>query len=350
MKFSHVYIPSRLGPHETMGVPMISGVRRWATGVGLVGGAAAAAAMIGMGTADADDGSVPTDIGLLDSAETNVTDAMNLWSQVAGGGSLPANSDAFNLLEEIQTPLLSSDNSFVSGLGDLLFNGPDQQLAQASDAFLSAVDTYAADPSITNSFDALLASFPVDSALFGEIPSTVIGKLTDQIFDIGGFDTTSAGAATDVAASAASAAATPGDVIGQAITDLNQGTAVLDAAPTADLGTQWAQYLGNQETSIPVLESGLTQIGSIQDGESAGDQTFLANADEQLVTAAQNILTADQGIVAADQAGDLSGNLASNPADLPLIDADFTLFTADFTAIGDTILAGFFPDLGSLLP
>ena len=139
-------------------------------------------------------------------------------------------------------------------------------------------------------------------------------------------------------------------MIDQAVTELNQGTAVLDAAPTADLGTDWAQYLSNQETSIPVLESGLTQIGAIQEGESAADQTFLANADEHLVTAAQNILTADQGIVAADQAGDLSGNLASNPADLPLIDADFALFTADFTALGDTILAGFFPDVGTLLP
>jgi hypothetical protein len=37
--------------------------------------------------------------------------------------------------------------------------------------------------------------------VFGEIPSTLIGKLTDQIFDIGGFNTTSAGAATDLAAS-----------------------------------------------------------------------------------------------------------------------------------------------------
>jgi hypothetical protein len=318
--------------------------RRWGTGMGL----AAAVAVVGMGTAHADDGALPADIGLLNTAQTDIAEAFAL------SGHTNADANFFPELESIQTPLLSSDNSFVSGFGEALFNGPDQSLAQAGEAFLTAAQTLSsATPGITELGalgDYASTGFQVTDAIFGEIPSTIIGKLTDQIFDIGGFDTASAGAAADVAASASSAAATPDDVIGQAITELNQGTALLDAAPTADLGTEWAQYLSNQETSIPLLDSGLTQIGSVQDGLSATDQTFLAGVDEQLVTAAQNILTADQGIVVADQAGDLSGNLASNPADIPLIDADFGLVSADFTAVFDTVVAGFFTDFGIPLP
>ena len=58
--------------------------RLWAGGIGM---AAAAAAMIGMASAPvarADDGSLATDIGLLDSAQTNVTDGFDVWTQAYG--------------------------------------------------------------------------------------------------------------------------------------------------------------------------------------------------------------------------------------------------------------------------
>jgi hypothetical protein len=332
---------------------MTSNVRRWVTAVGFTGGAVVAVAMIGAtGTpaARADDGSLPPDIGLLNAAEADVTDAFNLWSQVSGGATLPEDPDAFNLLESIETPLLSSDNSFASGLGDSLFTGPDQQLAQASEAFLSAVDTYAENPSVTNELDVLSASFQVDdSLLFNILPAEVAGKLIDQLFDLGGFDTTSASAAADVATSASSAAATPDEVIGQAISDLNQGTAVLDAAPTADLSARQADILTEQESVATQLDPLLTQEAALQEGLPAGDQTFLANADEQFVTAAQNLLSADQAFVAADQAGDLTGS-SLNATDLTVLLGDAGLVSADFNTLGDTLLAIVFPDIGSLLP
>src|ERR1700722_12110802 len=261
-------------------------VRQWNSGAGL---AAAAAAVIGMGTAHADD--LSTDIGLLNSAETNVTDAFNVWTQ-AYGEAPPSSADltqAITQFEADQTPLLSSDNSLLSGLGESLFNGPDQQLAQASETFLSAADAYAADPSTTTGLDAASASLQFDeSLLFNSLPANVIGEVIDQVFHLGGSDAAGA-AATDLAAGAS---ATPDEVMGQAIADLNQGTAVLDAAPTADLSARQADILADSENLNTELVSPLSQIATLQDGLSAADQTYLANADEQFVTAAANMLSA----------------------------------------------------------
>jgi hypothetical protein len=189
-----------------------SHVRQWSTAAVL---AAAAAAMIGMGTAHADDGSVPTDIGLLNTAQADIAEAFSL------SGQTNADAGFFPELEAIQTPLLSSDNSFVSGFGEALFNSPDQQLAQASEAFLSAAETLSSDTTnLTALGDYASTGFQVTGAIFGEIPSTLIGKLTDQIFDIGGFDSASASSAADVATSAS---ATTDDVIGQTLAAASSG-------------------------------------------------------------------------------------------------------------------------------
>jgi hypothetical protein len=138
---------------------------------------------------------------------------------------------------------------------------------------------------------------------------------------------------------------TPDDVIDQAINDLNQGTAVLDAASTADLSARQAELLATQE-NFDQLDPILTQIGSAEEGLPAGAQTFLADADEQFVSAAQNVLSADQAFVAADQAGDLTGN-SFNATDLTLLDADLGLLSADFNVLGDFLLSAF---TGSLDP
>ena len=326
-----------------MGVAMTNAVRRWAAGVGLAGGAAVAAAMIGTGgspAAHADD--LSTDIGLLDTVETNLADVSNL-----GGEPDTIVPHLISQLEAIQTPLLSSDNSLVSDLGGALFNGPDQQLAQTTGAFLSATEAFAADPSSTTGL-AELSPFlqAMDSLFFDTLPANVIGELADRVL---GYDIGSAGAAADVATSASSATGTPDEVIGQAITDLNQGSAVLDAAPTADLSAQQADVLSEQVSVVAQEDPLITDIGASQEALSATDQTFLANADEQLVTAAQNLLSADQAFVAADQAGDLSGS-GFAPVDLTAFLADGELLSATFNSLADTFLATAFPDIGSLLP
>ncbi len=141
---------------------------------------------------------------------------------------------------------------------------------------------------------------------------------------------------------------TPDDVLGQAVSDLSQGTAVLDAAPSADLSTSQIDFLTNQETAITDFEPFLAQLGTQQEGLSSVDQAFLVGADEHIVSAAQNLLTADQALVVADQAGQLTGSLDS--FDFGIVNADIGLVSADFAAIGDTLIAGLFPDLGTLLP
>jgi hypothetical protein len=280
-----------------------------------------------------------------------VNDGLTALSQLSGGGGStpPAElGDRIGQYEAIQTPLLSSDNSFVAGFGELLFNGPDQQLVQRAESFLSAADAYAADPtSLTNTADVLSATFQwTDSLLFDSVPANAIGKLLDQI---AGNDIASAGAATDLAASASSASDTPDDVIAQAISDLDEGTALLDAAPTADLSAQQASVLSEQAAVRSQEDPLITAIAASQEGLSATDQTFLANADEQLVTAAQNLLSADQTFVAADQAGDLSGNSFASVA-LTAFLADGKLLSATFNSLADTFLATAFPDIGSFLP
>lgn len=381
---------------STMGVALTRSVRKWATGVGLASGAAAAAAMLGATVAHADNGTeeingwtvTPTggspDGSVFPPATlSDPSNSLGLGTSPISGGfdSVPATPlSSIGSNEAFATPLttigtpdnLSIQDNWLPGLLEAsVQTGKDNDVlaflvpAVGDKEVVDLVNFEAHDapplfnPDTTGPVDVggvQLAS-PQDGALFNDLFDAVFkgdaadfANATTLFDDLLGIDPSSASTAAELAASASGASGTPDEVIGQAISDLNQGTAVLEAAPTADLSTEWTGYFTNQETSITTLEPFLTQLGSQQEGLSSVDQAFLANADEQLVTAAQNVLTADQGLVAADQAGDLTGNLASNPADLPLIDADFTLVSADFAAIGDTILATVFPDIGTLLP
>ncbi|WP_154677651.1 hypothetical protein [Mycolicibacter icosiumassiliensis] len=155
-----------------------------------------AAAIFGMGTALAD-GSDVTDLDLISSASANAIEAFSIISKTSGDAPLDTSRYAsdFTQLEGIERPLLTSDNETFSGLGHLLFDGPDQQLSQTSEAFLSAAQEYAADPSLSNELAAATTSFQMDGAvLFDALPSLVVGKIVDQIFDLGGFDAGNAGA------------------------------------------------------------------------------------------------------------------------------------------------------------
>lgn len=138
---------------------------------------------------------------------------------------------------------------------------------------------------------------------------------------------------------------TPDDVIGQAMIDLNQGVGLLDAAPTVDLSAKQAELLMSQATLDTQLSSNLNLLESAQDGLSANDQTFLADIDEQLVSAAQNILSADQAFVVADQAGDLTGSSLGS-ADLALLGANLSFLSAGFNVTVESILVQLDPYIG----
>jgi hypothetical protein len=312
-----------------------SRTRRWATGVSLAGGAAVAAAMIGTAgapAAHADD--LSTDIGLLNAAETDVTDGFNIWT-TAYGEAPPSSADltqTISQMEAIQTPLLSSDNSLLSGFGEALFNGPDQQLAQAGDAFLTAAEAYAADPSTTTGLATAEASLQFDGSLFGSLPSTVIGELVDHA---AGFDIGSAAAAADVATSATP---TPDAEIGQTISALNETTTILEAAPTTDLGTHALQLVTGGEALPGQLDPILTQFESLQDELTPTDQTLVGYVDELMVSSAQNLVSADQAFVAADEAGEVSGNSVA-PAELEVLGGALGFLDGFLTADGATLFA-----------
>jgi hypothetical protein len=309
--------------------------RRWAGGIGT---AAAAAATIGAGTAHADEGSVPADIGLLNTAQTDIAEAFSL------SGHTNADAGFFPELEAIQTPLLSSDNSFVSGFGEVLFNGPDQQLAQASETFLSAAETLSSD---TTNFTALgdyaSTGFQVTGAIFGEIPSTLIGKLTDQIFDIGGFDTASAGAAVDVATSTSAVAAAdlgPADLLGEASTNLTDASQVLSGVPASDAVDLLSTQLNLQDAALQVvgnLDTAQGVIDSYDNGALAELVTpFFNSMDQGWVSVTETLLNADQAFDVA-----LVGGTGVEAAELAVI-------TADLGLAGDA-LNSFATDFASLL-
>jgi hypothetical protein len=153
-----------------------------------------------------------------------------------------------------------------------------------------------------------------------------------------------AAAAAAVIAMGAAHADTPDEVIAQVASELNQGAALLDAAPTVDLSGKQADVLVDQATLSAQLSSALNLLQSGQDGLSANDQTFLADADEQLVSAAQNMLSADEAFIAADQAGDLSGSSLGS-SDLALLSADLGFFSAAFDATGASLLAMLDPNI-----
>jgi hypothetical protein len=332
-------------------------VRQWSAGAGL---AATAAAVIGMGTAHADDAS-PLD--LLGDAQSALIDANQVLGQIdvsgltgdeAGVGpgitTLLDTQDhaltALDKLDSAESAILSIDNGSLSNFISPLFTNLDQQWYQTTEALLSADQSIAGAVSggsfadiLAAQFEALAPDAQLVSDSFQSLPTDWIGSL----FGAGSSATEAASELTS------SASATPDDVIGQAITDLNQGATLLDAAPTADLSPQEASTLSEQVSIVSQEDGLITAIAGSQESLSATDQTFLAGADEQIVTAAQNLLSADQAFIAADQAGDLSGS-GFNSVDLTTFLADGELLSADFNSLADTFLAIAFPDIGSLLP
>lgn len=110
---------------------MTSGVRNWAAGVGLAGGAAVAAAMIGMGSAHAD---TPDDV--LDQAVTLIDegDALLATAPTADLGT----ESAGLLSRQENLGGLDSDLSQLASLQDQLTPTDQTFLASADEQFVSA--------------------------------------------------------------------------------------------------------------------------------------------------------------------------------------------------------------------
>jgi hypothetical protein len=169
-------------------------VRQWSAGAGL----AAAVAVIGMGTAHADDTS-PLD--LLGDAQSALTDANQALGQIdvsgltgdeAGVGPsittlIDTQDHALTILDKLdsaESAILSFDNGSLSNFVSPLLTNLDQQWYQTTEALLSADQSIAGAVSGGSFADILAAQFEAltpDAQLIGDafqsLPTEWIGSL-----------------------------------------------------------------------------------------------------------------------------------------------------------------------------
>lgn len=153
-----------------------------------------------------------TPLGALESAGTDFTDLKDvasqavpsefqseLTSQTQIADSMPGGLDTF---EGVQAPLLSHDDPF-SGLADVLFAGPDEQLEHASNTLLTATQAFVADPSSTTELPVVFADLQLGGAVLDQLIPDVLAGGVDGL---SGLDA-AAGSGADAAGAAAAGAA-----------------------------------------------------------------------------------------------------------------------------------------------
>ena len=328
--------------------------------VGLLAvGAAVAAAVIGAGAARADD----TDaLGFLDSSATDLTDAKDVlstavvpdeWQSTLSTQTqfLDFNLGAIDKFEGVQDPLLTSHDTVIAEIANVLFSGSDQQLAQASEAVLSADKAFVADPSLTTEFGELGPELQLTSAVIDQAFPDDLARVADQLLGLGSADATGAASAASDPASAAAAdpasgSVTAGDLLTQAGAELTQTAHVLDSAPTASLDVSQSESLSGAEGFLTGddLQSLTSSVESLQADLPAADQPAFIDLDSGLLKADTGFLDAAQGFASADQAGDLTNSSALS-LDLASLGAVFDTFNVTGADFGIEILGIFDPSL-----
>jgi hypothetical protein len=348
---------------------MTSGVRRWVAGVGLAGGAAVAATMIGTSVARADsvddfllqaEGDMSQVSGLLsslDGASLSGTEASGLEGAISG---IESQSD---LISQIQT----QQDSFSEALqtGSQLLTA-DQQLADASGDLVAATQTF------VNAFNA--GDLPLsDAATFADRVTGLeagFGFLYAELFQAlpaelnAGLDTIADGGTLDfasispeLAAGAAAGATDPATLLSEGTADLTEANAVLSGidltgqpSDIASLIPTSTEIIGSQEQLQAAMLNIQNMIVDTQmQGSSMPGYDLVTEATNALFTNAdQDLLTADAGLLASDQllAGAISSGAGFTDLD-SLQSAAAILGTAgaDLTALGTSFDAAFTPFL-----
>jgi hypothetical protein len=328
-----------------------SRTRRWPIGVGLVGGAAVAAALIGTAAAHAD-----TIDDLLIQAEGDMNDAATLYSGI-DASLLPA-QQAANIGEEVsalqgQAGLVSEIQSQQDALSEALQSNSqlvsaDNQLASASGDLLSAVNTYvnAADAGdyatgasfsgeVTGYFDRLdLAG----AELFQVLPAELNAEFTTLAVGFPNIEPITP--PTDLATSASAVpAADPTDLLSQATTALTDGNEVLNSIDVSGLDSTLA---GTITAQVGLENHGITDIGNLATAEDAitsQDGAFSSLVNDLLTPVDQNINQSAEAILAADQAFDVALSSDTGGVDPTVLVADLGLLAPDYQFLGDVINA-----------
>jgi hypothetical protein len=331
---------------------MSSNVRRWATGVGLAGGSAVAAAMIGMVAApaayadDADIFPVGTPLG-------QAGEILTVDNSVLGDATVPAQFEPF--LEE-QTQILDNAEGALNSAEALqgptgaaypLFTGADEWFRSATVAFESATNAFASDPTAATQSDLL---FP-DLQIIGASSDLAFVDNLAPLFGLG--DINAAGTATELAASAASTAGIdPADLLSEATADLTEANTVLSgvdlsgqSSDIASLVSTSTQLIGSQEQ----LQDAIVNIQNLivdtqMQGSSMPGYDLVTEATNALFTNAdQDLLNADAALLASDQilAQSISSGAGLTDLDtlqgaaamLGALGADFSSLATSFDAV-----------------
>lgn len=351
---------------------MISSVRRWTAGVGLAGGAAVAAAMIGAAGTPTARADVIDD--LLIQAEGDFTDAATLYSGIdasllparqAGNidGEVSALQTEGDLIAEVQSQqdalpeALHSSSQLVSA---------DNQLASASGDLLSAVNGYvnaadAGDYATGASFSGELTGYfdrldVVYAEVFQFLPAALNSEFTTLFVGFPNVEPitvpTDIGTSTDSAAALASAVTgtTPAELLTDATTNYTDAGQLLSELPTSSFG-QDAPALASAILFDNNMLQGIANVGSAESALSSYDNgalseflnplfTSLDQSWDQASEAALSSSQAVESVVGSGSAADIAAALVgiAGPeyeALGPAIQSEFVDLAAHFLTGGD---------------
>jgi hypothetical protein len=362
--------PAHVGAAKNyLGVVMTGGVQRWVAGVGLAGGAAAAAMMIGTPIARAD-----TIDDFLIQAEGDMTQTATLFSGL-DSSSLPALAgvvSSFQSQDELISQIQAQQDTFSEALqSSSQLIGADQQLANASGDLVAASYTFvnavnagdlplSATETLSDKLTGLEAGFGfLDAELFQVLPAELNAGFA-TIADGGTLDF--AGPAPDLgsdpAASAASLTGTdPATLLSEATADLTEANTVLSGidltgqpSDIASLIPTSTELIGSQE----MLQAGLVNFqdviaaAEIQGSSMPGYDLVTQATTALFASSDQDLLNADAALLASDQllAGAISGGTGLTDADT--LESAVTMLGAigaDFSAFGTSFDAAFTPFL-----
>jgi hypothetical protein len=343
---------------------MTNGVSRWAAGVGLAGGAAVTAAMIGTSIARAD-----TFDAFLIQAEGDMAQTATLFSGLdsASMPTLPQVIADFQSQDALISQIQAQQDTFSEALqSSSQLIDADQQLANASGEVVAASQTLvnainAGDLpfSATESFSDKITGL---EAAFGFLNAELLQALPAE-FDAG-FVTVADGGTLDfasidpgLAASAAASATDPATLLGQASADLNDASAVLSGvdltsqpSDIASLVPTMTQFIGSQEMlqgAIVNLQDELVDA-QLQNSSMPGYDLVTEATNALFTNADQGLLNADAAVLASDQVFAEAISTGTGFTDTDALESAVTMLSAlgaDFSAFGTSFDAAFTPFL-----
>ncbi len=337
---------------------MASGVRRWVAGVGVAGGAAVVAAMMGTPLAQAD-----TIDDFLLQAEGDMSQAGTLLSGVATSSGLVSSfQEQTELISQIQT----QQDGFSEALqtGSQLVNA-DQQLANASADLVAASQTFvnainagdlplSATETFSDKITGLEAGFGfLNAELFQVLPAELNAGFA-TIVDGGTLDF----ASLDPGLTAAAAGTTdPATLLSEATADLNDASAVLTGidltgqpSDIASLVPTMTQFIGSQE----MLQGAIVNIqdelvdAQLQNSSMPGYDLVTEATNALFTNADQSLLNADAAVLASDQVFAEAISSGTGFTDTDALEGAVTMLSAlgaDFSAFGTSFDAAFTPFL-----